>query len=86
MYTSKFSSFIAGVVDTADKHRFANITSNFRKIQNSPNGTLIYEKNFKLKNLGSDSLQVKALSHSAFGNVLPCNTHSIRHCHARSKL
>jgi hypothetical protein len=27
----KFFSFFAGVVDTADKHSFANISANFRK-------------------------------------------------------
>jgi hypothetical protein len=31
MYISKFFSFIAAVVDTADKHSFANISANFRK-------------------------------------------------------
>jgi hypothetical protein len=30
-YTSKFFSFIAGVVDTGDKHLFAIIPANFRK-------------------------------------------------------
>jgi hypothetical protein len=30
-YTSKFFSFIAGVVDTGDKHSFAIIFANFRK-------------------------------------------------------
>ncbi len=63
IYTSKFSSFIAGVVDTADKHRFANITANFRKILNGPNGTLrgpgdtdLWNKP-EAQNLVSDSLQ-----------------------------
>ncbi len=32
--------FIAGVVDTGDKHSFANISANFWKIQNGPNGIL----------------------------------------------
>jgi hypothetical protein len=31
IYTSKFFSFIAGVVDTDDKHSLANISSYFRK-------------------------------------------------------
>ncbi len=39
-YTSKFFSFIAGVVDTADKHSFAIISANFQKIWNGPNGIL----------------------------------------------
>jgi hypothetical protein len=30
-YTSKFFSFIAGVVDTGDKHSFVIISANFRK-------------------------------------------------------
>ncbi len=30
-YTSKFFPFIAGVVDTGDKHSFAIISANFRK-------------------------------------------------------
>jgi len=30
-FISKFFSFFAGVVDTADKHSFANISANFRK-------------------------------------------------------
>jgi hypothetical protein len=47
--------FIAGVVDTGDKYSFANISANFRKIQNGPTeylgawGTLIHEKNLKSK-------------------------------------
>ncbi len=32
--------FIAGVVDTADKHLFANIPRIFEKIRNDPNGIL----------------------------------------------
>jgi hypothetical protein len=38
------------VIDTGDKYSFANISENFRKIQNGPNGilgawgTLIHEK------------------------------------------
>ena len=30
-FISKIFSFFAGVVDTADKHSFANISTNFRK-------------------------------------------------------
>ncbi len=30
-FISKFLSFFAGVVDTADKHSFANISANFLK-------------------------------------------------------
>jgi hypothetical protein len=30
-FITKFFSFFAGVVDTADKHSFANISANFRK-------------------------------------------------------
>jgi hypothetical protein len=38
MYASKFLSFIADVIDTADKHSLANISVNFRqKIRNNPN-------------------------------------------------
>jgi hypothetical protein len=29
-FISKFFSFFAGVIDTADKHSFANISANFR--------------------------------------------------------
>jgi hypothetical protein len=45
-FISKFLSFFAGVVDTADKHSFANISANFRP---RAQGTLIYEKNLKSK-------------------------------------
>ncbi len=38
-FTSKFFSFIAGVIDTADKHSFTN-SANFEKIRNNPNGIL----------------------------------------------
>jgi hypothetical protein len=31
----------AGVVDTADKHSFAIISANFRKIRNDPNGIVL---------------------------------------------
>jgi len=48
---SNFVSFFAGVVDTADKHSFANISANFRKKfemvlmgSSGARGTLIYEK------------------------------------------
>jgi hypothetical protein len=37
---STFFSFIDGVVDTADKHSFANISANFRKNRNGPNWIL----------------------------------------------
>jgi hypothetical protein len=44
-------SFFAGVVDTADKHSFANISANFRKKfemvlmgYSVARGTLIYKK------------------------------------------
>jgi hypothetical protein len=41
MYTSKFFSFIAGVVDTAYKLSFAKISANFWKINRfGPNGIL----------------------------------------------
>jgi hypothetical protein len=57
MYTSKFFfSFIAGVVDTADKHSFAKISTNLRKQfetaqmgYSGARGKLIHEKNLKLK-------------------------------------
>ena len=39
-FISKFLSFFAGVVDTADKHSFANISANFRKNSNGPNEIL----------------------------------------------
>jgi hypothetical protein len=55
-FISKFFSFFAGVVDTADKHSFANISANFRKKfemvlmgYSGARGTLIYEKNLKAK-------------------------------------
>ncbi len=55
-FISKFFSFFAGVVDTADKHSFANISANFRKKYemvlmgySGARGTLIYEKNLMLK-------------------------------------
>ncbi len=55
-YISKFFSFIAGVVDTADKNSYANISANFRKKfemvlmeHSGAQGKLIYEKNLKLK-------------------------------------
>ncbi len=55
-YTSKYFSFIAGVVDTGDKHSFAIISANFRKkfemvlmVYSGARGTLIYEKNLKSK-------------------------------------
>jgi hypothetical protein len=51
--------FFAGAADTGSKYSFANISSNFRKIQNSPYGilgglgdtdyALIHEKNLKSK-------------------------------------
>ncbi len=56
MHTSKFFSFIAGVVDTANKHSFTIIFANFRKkfemiimVYLGVGGTLIYEKNLKSK-------------------------------------
>ncbi len=62
-YISNFFSFIAGVVDTADKHSFANISANFKKkfemVLMGHSGVrrkLIYEKNLKAENLVSDSL------------------------------
>jgi hypothetical protein len=55
-YTSKYFSFIGGVVDTGDKHSFAIISANFRKKfemipmrYSEARGTLIYEKNLKSK-------------------------------------
>ncbi len=39
-FISKFLSFFAGVVDTADKHSIAIISSKFLKIRNDPNGIL----------------------------------------------
>ncbi len=55
-FISKFVSFFAGVVDTADKHSFANISTNFRKkfemvlmVYSGARGTLIYEKNLMSK-------------------------------------
>ncbi len=55
MYNSKVFSFIAGVIDIADKHSFANIAVIFEKNWNGPKGitmcqgTQIIEKNLKLK-------------------------------------
>ncbi len=50
------SQFIAGVVDTADKHSFTNISANFRKkskrslmIYSGARRTLIHEKKLKSK-------------------------------------
>ncbi len=50
-FISKFFSFFAGVVDTADKHSFANISANFRKKfgmvlmgYSGARGKLIYKK------------------------------------------
>ncbi len=61
-FISKFFSIFAGVVDTADKHSFANISANFEKIWNGPNGILrgpgdtdLWKKS-DVKNLVSDSL------------------------------
>jgi hypothetical protein len=54
---------IACVVDTTDKHSYANISADFwKKIVTIPiaysgaRGTLIYEKKPEVKNLVSDSL------------------------------
>ncbi len=48
---------IAGVVDTADKHSFVNISANVRKIRNGPNGILrTPETKLEAKNLVPDSL------------------------------
>jgi hypothetical protein len=61
-FISKFFSFFAGVVDIADKHSFANISANFRKIRNGPNGILRgpgdidLGKKSDVENLVSDSL------------------------------
>jgi hypothetical protein len=58
MYTSKYLSFIAGVVDTAYKHLYAII----RKFETIPmgysgaRGTMIYEKIPEVENLVSGSL------------------------------
>ncbi len=56
MYTSKFFSFIAGVVDTAYKLPFAKISANFRKkietVQmgySGAQGKLNHDINLKLK-------------------------------------
>ncbi len=56
MYTSKFFSFIAGVVDNADKLSFAKMYANFRKKiemfqmgYSGARGKLIHEINLKLK-------------------------------------
>ncbi len=61
IYTSKFSSFIAGVVDTADID--SRISPRiFEKIRNGPNGTLRGRgdtdlwKKLEAQNLVSDSL------------------------------
>jgi hypothetical protein len=55
-FISKFFSFFAGVVDTADKHSFANISANFRQKfemilmgYSGARGTLIYKKNLMSK-------------------------------------
>ncbi len=51
----KIFSFFAGVVDTADKHSFTNISANFRKNlkwsywDTGAWGTLIYKKNLMSK-------------------------------------
>jgi hypothetical protein len=59
----KIFLFIAGVVDTADKHSFAIISANFRKkietitiAYSGARGTLIYEKKTEVENLVSDSI------------------------------
>jgi hypothetical protein len=54
IFIPKFFSFFAGVVDTADKHSFANIefSKKFEMIllgYSEAQGTLIYEKNLKSK-------------------------------------
>ncbi len=53
---SKLFSFFAGVIDTADKHSFANISANFcKKFEmvlmgySGARGTLIYEKKLMSK-------------------------------------
>jgi hypothetical protein len=55
-FISKFFSFFAAVVDTADKHSFANIFANFcKKFEmvlmgySGARGTLIYGKNLMSK-------------------------------------
>ncbi len=61
-YTWKFFSFIAGVVDTTDKHSFVIISANFRKKLNDPNGILRGQgdtdlrKKPEVENLVSDPL------------------------------
>ncbi len=48
----KILSFFAGVVDTADKHSFANISKKFEMVlmgYSGARGTLIYEKNLMSK-------------------------------------
>ncbi len=54
--------FIAGVVDTAGKHSFAIISTNFEKSRNDPNGIVRGQgdsdswKKIEVENLVSDSL------------------------------
>ncbi len=62
IYTSTFFSFIAGVVDNADKHSFVITPRIFEKIWNNPNGifrgprdTDLWKKP-EVENLVSDSL------------------------------
>ncbi len=61
-------SFFAGVIYTADKHSFANISTNFRKIRNGPYGILrvpgdtdLWKKS-DVENLMSDSLSLHSVN------------------------
>jgi hypothetical protein len=67
IYENPEPGLFTDVKDAGDKHKVANISTNFRKILNGPNGIpysllrgpgkLIYEKNLKAKkNLVSDCL------------------------------
>jgi hypothetical protein len=64
MYTSKFFSFIASVVDTADSFHSRKSPQIFDKIRNGPNGTLRGPGDtdswniLEAENLWSDSLQL----------------------------
>ncbi len=59
----KIFLFIAGLVDTADKHSFANISTNFpQKIWNGPNGILRGpEKTDSWKKLKAENLVLDSL-------------------------
>ncbi len=66
-YTWKFFSFIAGVVDTADKHSFVIISANFRKKLNDPNGILRGQGDTDLRK----NLKSKISCQTPFKQIIP---------------